>query len=96
LVAEAVSDPGGIVAELGEPTEASVFALYQGDDMMVINFVWAPYMTLIPHNHNMAAAIGIYGGREDNLLWRRIKDSDRGSGPEIEAAGADSLGPVDS
>jgi len=53
-------------------------------------------MTLIPHNHNMAAAIGIYGGREGNVFWRRIKkdpgDADRGTGPEIEAAGADSLG----
>jgi len=93
LVAEAISDPAAIVAELGEPTEAGVFALYQGDDMTVINFIWAPYMTLIPHNHNMAAAIGIYGGREDNLFWRRIKGTDPGSGPAIEAAGADSLGP---
>jgi len=74
LVAEAVSNPAAIVAELGEPTAAGVYALYQGDDMTVINFIWAPYMTLIPHNHNMAAAIGIYGGLEDNLFWRRIKE----------------------
>jgi len=96
LVLEAVSDPGAIVAELGEPVEAGVFPLYRGDDLTVINFIWAPYMTLIPHNHNMAAAIGIYGGREDNLFWRRIrKDPGEGNhetGPEIEAAGADSLG----
>jgi hypothetical protein len=29
-------------------------------------------MTVMPHNHNMWAIIGIYTGREDNILWRRI------------------------
>ena len=57
----------------------------------MINFVWAPYMTLLPHNHNMAAVIGIYGGREDNVFWRRIGDGET-DGPSIEAAGAESMG----
>lgn len=90
LVAEAVADPAGIVAALGEPTKAGVFPLHKGPDLTVINFVWAPLMAFRPHNHNMVAAIGIYSGREDNIFWRRIDDGD---GPEIEAAGADSLGP---
>ena len=92
VVMEAVADPGGIVAELGEPTAAGVFPLYQGPDMTVINFVWAPYMTLLPHNHNMFAVIGIYGGREDNIFWRRLADTG-GDHPGIEAAGAESMGP---
>jgi predicted metal-dependent enzyme (double-stranded beta helix superfamily) len=46
-------------------------------------------MTLLPHNHNMFAVIGIYGGREDNIFWRRLDDPD---GPALEAAGTDSLG----
>jgi len=90
LVLEAVADPSAIVAELGEPTKAGVYPLYRADDLTVINFVWAPCMTLLPHNHNMFAVIGIYNGREDNVFWRRIRD---GAGPGIEAAGADSLGP---
>ncbi len=94
LVLEAVADPSGIVSELGEPTKAGVYSLYNGDDLTVINFVWAPCMTLMPHNHNMFAIIGIYSGREDNMFWRRIGD---GAGidqcPGIEAAGADSMGP---
>jgi predicted metal-dependent enzyme (double-stranded beta helix superfamily) len=28
-------------------------------------------MTLYPHNHQMWAVIGIYGGREDNAFFRR-------------------------
>ena len=94
LVLEAVSDPAGIVGELGEPTSAGLFPLYRAEDLTVINFIWAPYMTLLPHNHKMFAVIGIYGGREDNMFWRRIDRSagERG-GPAIEAAGADSMGP---
>jgi predicted metal-dependent enzyme (double-stranded beta helix superfamily) len=91
LVLEAVADPAGIMSELGEPTEAGVFPIHRGDDLTIINFIWAPYMTLLPHNHNMFAVIGIYSGREDNLFWRRLDDS-RGTGPGIEAAGAESMG----
>ena len=94
LVLEAVADPSDIISELGEPTKAGVYPLYNGADLTVINFVWAPCMTLLPHNHNMFAVIGIYAGREDNVFWRRIGDGDRkGMGPGIEAAGADSMGP---
>jgi predicted metal-dependent enzyme (double-stranded beta helix superfamily) len=42
-------------------------------------------MSLMPHNHQMYAVIGIYSGREDNVYWRRTETS-------IEAAGAKSLG----
>ena len=45
-------------------------------------------MTVIPHDHRMWAVIGIYGGREDNIFWRRIKDDPHG---RIEAAGAKAL-----
>ena len=94
LVLEAVADSAAVVAELGEPTKAGVYPLYRADDLTVINFVWAPYMTLMPHNHNMFAVIGIYCGREDNMFWRRI-DGGAGGGKcrGIEAAGADSIGP---
>jgi len=36
----------------------------------------------------MWAVIGIYGGREDNVFWRRIGEP----GGRIEAAGAKSIG----
>ena len=97
IVLEAVGDPSGIISELGEPTKAGVFPLYQGAEMTVINLVWAPCMTLLPHNHNMLAVIGIYLGRENNMFWRRLPEggnaAGNGPGPGIEAAGADSMGP---
>ena len=92
VVLEAVGDPAGIISELGEPATAGVFPLYGGGDVTVINFVWAPCMTLLPHNHNMFAVIGIYTGREDNLFWRRLPEGGNGNGARIEAAGADSMG----
>ena len=93
LVQEAVSDPAGIMAELGEPTQAGVFPIHKADDLTIINFVWAPYMTLLPHNHKMFAVIGIYSGREDNVFWRQLDETARrGHGPHIEAAGAESMG----
>ncbi len=94
LVLKAVADPSGIISELKESTKAGVYTLYHADDLTVINFVWAPYMTLLPHTHNMFAVIGIYSGREDNMFWRRIDNgAGNGTGPGIEAAGADSMGP---
>jgi predicted metal-dependent enzyme (double-stranded beta helix superfamily) len=93
IVQEAVGNPDGIIRELGEPTEAGVFPLYGDDQVTVINFVWAPHMTLLPHDHKMFAVIGIYSGREDNVFWRRIDGEERSAdSPMIEAVGADSLG----
>ena len=92
LVLEAVTDPAGVIKELGEPTAAGVYPIYNDDELTIINFIWAPYMTLMPHNHNMFAVIGIYGGREDNMFWRRVGDA-ADNMPCIEAAGADSMGP---
>jgi predicted metal-dependent enzyme (double-stranded beta helix superfamily) len=93
LVLEAVADPAGIMSELGEPSQAGVFPIHRADDLTIINFIWAPCMTLLPHNHNMFAVIGIYCGREDNIFWRRLDDGAKGDVPGIEAAGAESMGP---
>lgn len=84
LVAEAVSAPDGIIKELGEPTQAGIDLIHNDDNLTIINFVWAPYMTLIPHDHNMFAVIGLYNGREDNIFWKQTEDG-------LKAAGADSL-----
>jgi predicted metal-dependent enzyme (double-stranded beta helix superfamily) len=85
LVAEAVSDSAGVMSELGEPEHAGITALYRSPELTIINFVWAPCMILMPHNHQMFSVVGIYEGREDNIFWRRTESA-------IEAAGAKSLG----
>ena len=87
VVARAVSDPASVLKGLGEPTRAGLNKLYQSSDLTVLNVVWAPMMTVMPHNHAMWAVIGIYTGREDNIFWRRLPDSPG----KVEAAGAKAL-----
>ena len=87
VVARAVSDPAAVLKGLGEPQRAGLHKLYQSRDLTVLNVVWAPMMTIMPHNHAMWAVIGIYTGREDNIFWRRIP----GSPGKVEAAGAKAL-----
>src|SRR3546814_10719015 len=41
------------------------------DLLTVLNLVWGPGMDLMPQDHRMWAAIGIYTGRETNGFWRR-------------------------
>jgi predicted metal-dependent enzyme (double-stranded beta helix superfamily) len=87
IVARAVSDPGAVLAALGEPARAELKTLYRASDLTILNVIWAPWMTLLPHNHQMWAVIGIYTGREDNIFWRRVGPR----GQKIEAAGARAL-----
>lgn len=88
VVRRAMSDPSEMLAALGEPTEPGITPLYQSSSLTIINLAWKPSTTIPPHNHEMWAVIGIYGGREDNIFWRRVKDHPDGL---IEAAGARAL-----
>ena len=88
LVEQAVEEPGSVLRALGEPRRAGVETLHRSPGLTILNFVWGPWMTIPPHNHNMWAAIGIYTGSEHNILWRRVRDDPKGA---IEAAGAKAL-----
>ncbi len=92
VVARAVSDPAAVLRTLGEPRRAVLQKLHQAPDLTILNVIWAPHMTLMPHNHQMWAVIGIYTGREDNIFWRRIPG---GQGGKLEAAGAKALSAKD-
>ena len=85
LVARAVADGPGVMSGFGAPEHAGIVTLHRAPDLTILNFVWAPYMSLLPHNHQMYAVIGIYSGREDNLFWRRKNGT-------LETASARSLG----
>jgi predicted metal-dependent enzyme (double-stranded beta helix superfamily) len=91
VVARAVSDPGTVLKTLGEPQRGELVKLYHSPELTILNVMWAPYMTMLPHNHEMWAVIGIYTGREDNIFWRRLPD---GSG-RVEAAGAKAISAKD-
>jgi predicted metal-dependent enzyme (double-stranded beta helix superfamily) len=71
VLQRAVAAPEQVAAAL--PAErAGVVPLYAADDLSVLHVVWAPGMRFRPHNHLMWAAIGMYGGQEDNAFYRRI------------------------
>jgi len=84
VLSRAMSEPRAVSAAVGEPQKSGIQTLYRAADLTILNIVWAPLMQLLPHEHRMWATIGIYGGREDNILWER-------RGPLVEASGASSL-----
>lgn len=92
VIAKAVSEPNDVINALGEPVRGGVCKLYHSDTLTILNVLWAPRMTLMPHNHDMWAVIWVYCGREDNIFWRRLSEDADG---RIEAAGAKSLAPGD-
>jgi predicted metal-dependent enzyme (double-stranded beta helix superfamily) len=51
--------------------QTGINVVYNAADLTVLNVVWPPGITLVPHNHLMWAAIGIYDGREENRFFRR-------------------------
>ena len=89
IVARAVAEPSAVLKGIGEPRKAGVEKLYHADDLTIINVIWAPMMTIMPHEHRMWAVIGVYTGREDNVFWRRIDSAPAPT--RIEAAGARAL-----
>jgi predicted metal-dependent enzyme (double-stranded beta helix superfamily) len=88
VVARAVSDPSAVLKGLGEPKRAESQRLYHSDTLTILNVIWAPKMTIMPHDHRMWAVIGVYSGREDNIFWRRVPGA---GGGKLEAAGAKAL-----
>jgi predicted metal-dependent enzyme (double-stranded beta helix superfamily) len=92
VVARAVRDPVAVLEGLGPLERAGVDPLYRSPKLTILNVVWGPRMTVLPHNHLMWAVIGVYTGREDNIFWRRLPVD---AGRRIEAAGAKSLGAGD-
>lgn len=88
VLTRAVSNPAEVIGALGEPKRAEIQKLFQSSQLTILNVIWAPYMTLLPHNHHLWALIGIYTGREDNIYWRRVPGK---SGGVVEAMGAKAL-----
>src|SRR5947208_4414665 len=71
IVERAVSRPSEVDAILGGPAKVGLHALFVSPEFTVLHVVWPPSVSLYPHDHRMWAANGIYGGREDNVFYRR-------------------------
>lgn len=92
IVARAVADPAAVLRDLGTPETGGLVPLYRSPTLTVLNVMWHPRQVIMPHNHAMWAVIGVYAGREDNILWRRLPEDAKG---QIEAGGAKTLGARD-
>jgi predicted metal-dependent enzyme (double-stranded beta helix superfamily) len=84
VLARVVRGSAGVRIALGETREAAIRVLHRSKTLTIFSATWTPHMNLMPHNHRMWAAIGIYTGREDNILWK-------GAPGRIEASGARAL-----
>ena len=75
IVDRAVSNPSRISSEVGDIFDDPMMTIWhRSDELTVLHIVWPPEVELFPHDHNMWAVIGIYGGREDNQFYRRLDD----------------------
>ena len=68
---ELVADPARLEEALGPVEVGGITTLHNAADLTVLQVAWTPGMALYPHEHRMWAAIGMYGGQEDNAFFRR-------------------------
>lgn len=85
VLARAVSEPGQVIAAIGEPSDAGLHIIHRSPTLTIFAATWTPRMSIMPHNHLLWASIGIYSGREDNILWKR------GASGRIGSCGAKAL-----
>jgi predicted metal-dependent enzyme (double-stranded beta helix superfamily) len=95
VLVSAVADHGSVLASLGEPTRAGFDVLHRSADLTIFAAHWAPRMSLIPHDHQMWALIGIYTGREDSIFWRRNARGISAHSAQVLFAGDVGVLPVD-
>ena len=74
LVGQAISKPHELEAVLGTPAGGGITALHRSPELTVLNIIWPPGIALYPHDHNLWAVIGLYGGQEDNTFYTRNKE----------------------
>ena len=87
VIARAVSDPASVPLGLGPPQAMAIEVLHRDPELSIFNIVWPPHAVLVPHDHLMWASIGVYAGREDNILWEAEGSALRASGAASVSAG---------
>jgi predicted metal-dependent enzyme (double-stranded beta helix superfamily) len=71
---ELVANPTELDRAVGPVENGGILPLHHEPDLTIVRVAWTPGMALNPHNHNMWAVIGMYGGQEDNSFYRRAPD----------------------
>lgn len=72
---------------IGPLTGGDFSVIYRDDALTIMNIIWPKGIITEPHTHNSWAVIGIYQGREDNLLWARDGEGIKPIGALTLAAG---------
>ncbi len=63
------------------PAERSeLVVIHRSLELTILKVIWGPGMRLSPHDHRMWAAIGVYGGIEDNSFFIRSEEGIAPSG----------------
>jgi predicted metal-dependent enzyme (double-stranded beta helix superfamily) len=70
IMIRTLEKPDPVAQAIGRD-EGGLDIFHSSPELTVLNAVWAPKMSLYPHDHRMWAVIGIYGGVEDNTLYKR-------------------------
>jgi len=71
IARRAVSNGAAVARALGAPSSPGMFPLYQSHELTILNIVWAPGMSIHPHDHRMWAVIAVYEGQEENTFYER-------------------------
>ena len=74
VLARAVSDHSAVLTALGDPSKAGLDVMLSSPTLTIFAAAWTPQMNLLPHDHLMWSLIGIYTGREDNILWKQTEN----------------------
>jgi predicted metal-dependent enzyme (double-stranded beta helix superfamily) len=82
ILVRTLERPGPVAERLGR-SEGGLEVLFNSPQLTVLNVVWTPRMSIYPHDHRMWAVIGIYGGAEDNTLFRRVPQGLIKSGAKV-------------
>jgi predicted metal-dependent enzyme (double-stranded beta helix superfamily) len=86
VLSELVADGRDLERAFGPVHCGGITTLHNAAVLTVLYVVWTPGMTLYPHEHRMWAAIGMYGGQEDNAFFRRAAGGlERAGGQELLA-----------
>lgn len=73
VLERAIKHPAEVTAAL-PAVKSEIVPIHTSENLSIIKAVWAPGMGFRPHNHLMWAAIGLFGGQEDNTFYRRSGD----------------------
>lgn len=71
---ELIAQPATLEHALRPVEQGGITTVHNAEDLTILRVAWTPGMALNPHEHRMWAAIGMYGGQEDNAFYRRSPD----------------------